>query len=134
MDFFKKMQNLLKRFLELYLNIFFWFFIKFSLQLVEFFFLTPLGLTFFGFFYCAAFFSDNTNFLFVFLKIFVSYLIGEIFFLSIFLKTKIIRKKVVEMYGMEIEEQVESLNTALFNAFILVLTIFLIDFLTLSFS
>ena len=38
------------------------------------------------------------------------------------------------MYGMEIEEQIESLNTALFNAFILVLTIFLIDFLTLSFS
>lgn len=38
------------------------------------------------------------------------------------------------MYGVEIEEQIDSLNTALFYAFIMILTIFVIDFLTLSFS
>lgn len=102
------------------------------LQLVEFFFLTPVGLTVFGFLFCIAFFSGNADLFFF--KIFVSYLLEEIIFLNIFLKTKIIREKVVKKYGMQIQDQIDSLNTALFYAFITILTIFVIDFLTLFFS
>lgn len=40
----------------------------------------------------------------------------------------------VKKYGLQIQDQINSLNTALFYAFNTILTIFVIDFVTLSFS
>lgn len=119
-----------KKLFDLYIEFFFWFFIKISLDVVSFFLVNPVGLSTYVVISCAGLYSKNDDLFFQFLKLFFSYILVEAFFLSYLTKISKIREICTARYKIDFLEKLNSLNSALWNISFLVTFIILIDFLT----